>query len=187
MRQFLLQRASTLAAASGSIVECTTPLSTFQGVIASIFTNKTFERKGFRAAATSMFKTRVKLPAGPGAASRAPDGAGAAPAQPRGAADAAGRSWRWLRPAGRSGEAKGVKEGATSIWEEDEAGPVGNDDVSVSVSLRMPPAAAFPEGRACSQPSGDCDGSTGGGPSLMPAGGGGGDGAASAADGAAPV
>jgi MFS family permease len=58
-------------------------------VIASIFTNRTLEKKGFKAAAASMFKARVTLPGG-GGCSRWGRGRGGAPDRSVWAADEGG-------------------------------------------------------------------------------------------------
>ncbi|KAI8471458.1 MAG: major facilitator superfamily domain-containing protein [Monoraphidium minutum] len=110
------------------------------GAIASIFTNKTLKRHGFRAAAASMFKTRVRL-APAGSALGPARGANAAPAA---APDAAPRPWRWRpRTAGKAGP-------EASLWEEDEEGSAegtgggAGEDVSVRAQLE---ALAAPAGR----------------------------------------
>jgi hypothetical protein len=76
------------------------------GAIASIFTHRTLERKGLRAAAASMFKARVKLPA-----------PGAEEGRSRwGARGGGGRSN--LAAGGGAGGGKGKEK--LSVWKEDE-------------------------------------------------------------------
>lgn len=84
------------------------------GVIASIFTNKTLSRKGFKAAAASMFKTRVTLPGSGGA------GGGGAPGAARNVAGGGGRGWWGGRGKGGGAGAGAGKGQEISIWEEDE-------------------------------------------------------------------